>query len=185
MPTSSLAITLTVDAVSVIGVAQKRTVDDEFTAADVQRIRLQSHLSQSELARRCGVSRPYVAQVESGRLRPRPSFIAVLSSLGSDSEGSAPADRILELVARQPALTRTDVAKALGRRSSTERRIGELLTAGRLEERLALGESRDSRLARRLFVAGTAPEISRPDAAPGWLRRDREMTGTSQTELRA
>lgn len=164
--------------------ALRRTADDELTGPDVHRIRLQSHLSQSELARRCGVSRPYVAQVESGRLRPRPSFIALLTSLGSDSEVSSdPAGQIWGLVASRPALTRTDIAKALGRRDSTERRIDELLSSGRLEERLALGESPDSRLARRLFVAGAAPETSRPDPATRGLRRDREGARFSQAEL--
>lgn len=164
--------------------ADRGAPDDELTPADLRRIRLQKHLSQSELARHCGVSRPYVAQVESGRLRPRPGFITLLSSLGADSEASSdPAERISELVARRPALTRTDVVKAFGRRSSTERRIDELLRAGRLEERLALGENRDSRLARRLFIAGTAPAISRPDPALGELRRDRELARMSQPEL--
>ncbi len=185
MSVALLAATLTVDAVSVIDMAHRGTTDDEISAGEVRRIRLVRHLSQSELARLCGVSRSYVAQVESGRLQPRPSFLTRLSAINSESEPSGgQAVRVLELITSRPALTRTDLVKALGRRGSTERRIAELLSAGRLEERLTLGDSRDSRAARRLFIAGAAPGISRPDPTLEALRKHREkLPGMSQTEL--
>ena len=134
----------------------------QLTAADVRKIRRRD-LSQAELARRCGISRSYVAQV-----RDQPAeYLRQTSSHASGPSALTPSFRAItptELSTSssdRPALTRTDVAKALGRRSSTERRIDELLRAGRLEERLALGESRDSRLVRRLFVGRHGSRRSR------------------------